>query len=168
MHRHYPECWCSILTFDPANNAILKIEWAIEQLYNSVGTGSQWVGDQMSWRRCGRESHRPAERGPRYPRLSWRSQKLKTRCGRESYHPAEGAFGTPSEFGDQLVRRCWDENMSQWGWAPGPRLSSPGEQERHTAMSGGAGEVSMLQSLLSLQLPLTNTNLSNKVRGIFF
>ena len=29
-------------------NAIPKIEWAIELLYNSVETGSQWVGDQMS------------------------------------------------------------------------------------------------------------------------
>ena len=30
--------------------AIPKIEWAIELLYNSVRTGSQWVGDQRSWR----------------------------------------------------------------------------------------------------------------------
>ena len=50
---------------------------------------------------------------------------------------------------------------------PGPQLSSPGERERHTAMPGGAGEVNMLQSLFSLQLPLTH-NLSNKVRGMFF
>ena len=50
---------------------------------------------------------------------------------------------------------------------PGPRLSSRGERERHTAMSGGAGEVNMLLSLFSLQLPLTH-NLSNKVRGRFF
>ena len=35
-------------------------------------------------------------------------------------------------------------------------LSSPGERERHTVMSGGAGEVNMLQSLFSLQLPLTH------------
>ena len=31
-------------------HAIPKIEWVIELLYNSVKTGSQWVGDQMSWR----------------------------------------------------------------------------------------------------------------------
>ena len=31
-------------------HAIPKIEWAIELLYNSVRTGSQWVGYQMSWR----------------------------------------------------------------------------------------------------------------------
>ena len=46
------------------------------------------------------------------------------------------------------------------GWA--------GERERHMAMSVGAGEVNMLQSLFSLQLPLTHTTLSNKGRGIFF
>ena len=38
---------------------------------------------------------------------------------------------------------------------PGLRLSSPGERERHTAISGGAREVKMLQSLFGLQLPLT-------------
>ena len=38
---------------------------------------------------------------------------------------------------------------------PRPRLSSLGERERHTAMSREAGEVNMLQSLFSLQLPLT-------------
>ena len=26
------------------------IEWAIELLYKSVWTGSQWIGDQTSWR----------------------------------------------------------------------------------------------------------------------
>ena len=39
---------------------------------------------------------------------------------------------------------------------PGPRLSSPGERERHTAMSGAVGKVNMLQSLFSHQLPLTH------------
>ena len=38
---------------------------------------------------------------------------------------------------------------------PGPRLSSSGEREQHTAMPGGAGEDNVLQSLFSLQLPLT-------------
>ena len=32
----------------------------------------------------------------------------------------KGPLGPPIEFGDQLVRRCWDENMSQRGWAPRP------------------------------------------------
>ena len=49
---------------------------------------------------------------------------------------------------------------------PGPRLSSPGERERHTAMSGGAGEVNMLQFCWVSNS--SHTNLSNKVRGIFF
>ena len=62
-----------------------------------------------------------------------------------------------------LERICWNENMSQRSCPPGPRLSSPGERERHTAMPSGAREVNMLQSLFSLQLPLTH-NFSNKVK----
>ena len=58
---------------------------------------------------------------------------------------------------DPLVTRCGRENSTQLRGPPGLRLSSPGEQERHTAMSGGAEEVNMLQSLFSLQLPLTQT-----------
>ena len=72
--------------------------------------------------------------------VSWRSDELETICGRE--------------------------NSTQRREPPGLRLSSPGERERHTAMSRGAGEVNMLQSLFSLQLSLTH-NPFNKVRGIF-
>ena len=43
---------------------------------------------------------------------------------------------------DPLVTRCGRENSTQ---REGLRLSSPGERERHMAMSGGAGEVNMLQ-----------------------
>ena len=52
-------------------HAIPTIEWAIERaiklLYNSVGTGNKWVGDQTSWRSdeletgCGRERQQKAE-----------------------------------------------------------------------------------------------------------
>ena len=38
-----------------------------------------------------------------------------------------------SEFGDQLVRRCWNENMSQRGWVPRP----PVEQSRRTRTTHG-------------------------------
>ena len=101
-------------------HAIPKIEWAIELLYYWVKTGSQLVGDQMSW---------------------WQDvvEKATTQQNRPGERPIE--FWRP----DQLVRRCWNENMSQRGWAPRHRLSSPGEREWHTAMSGGAGEVNMLQ-----------------------
>ena len=68
---------------------------------------------------------------------------------------------------DPLVTWCGRENSTQRRGPPGLRLCSPGERERHTAMSGGAGEVNMLQSLFSLQLPLTH-NPFNKVRGICF
>ena len=70
----------------------------------------------------------------------------------------------------ELKSRWVRDKMLEWEHVPerlGPQLSSPGERERHTAMPGGAGEVNMLQSLFSLQLPLTH-NLTNKVRGIFF
>ena len=79
----------------------------------------------------------------------------------------KGPLGPPIGFEDQLVRRCWNENMSQRGWAPRPPVEQPGERERHTVMFGGAGEVNMLQSLFGLQLPLARTNLSNKVSGIY-
>ena len=81
-------------------HAIPKIEWAIELLYNSVRTGSQ----------------------------SWSPDELETRCGRESHYPVEAASGPPVSFGDQLVRRRWNENMSQSGWTP----RAPVEQPRRT------------------------------------
>ena len=76
MHRKRVTCELhdSFFRLMTIKHAIPKIEWAIELLYNSVKTGSQLVGDQMT---------------------------LETRCGRESHHPAEGALGTPIEFGDQ-------------------------------------------------------------------
>ena len=89
-------------------HAIRKIEWVIELLYNSVKTGSQSVGEQVSWRQDVVEKA---------------SRKLS------------------------------------------PRAS--GEQERHNAdghKSGGQ----YVAVLFRLQLPLTHTTLSNKVRGIFF
>ena len=48
----------------------------------------------------------------------------------------------------------------------GLRLSNPGEREKHTAMSRGAGEVNMLQ-FCSVSNSLSHTTPSNKVRGIF-
>ena len=68
---------------------------------------------------------------------------------------------------DEWQTRYGRENCTYRRGPPDLRLSSPGEWERHTAMSGGAGEVNMLQSLFSLQLPLTHNPFS-KVRGIFF
>ncbi len=63
-------------------------------------------------------------------------------------------LGPPIEFGEQTS--WWEDagmrTCPREGGPPSPRLSSPGERERHAAMSGGAGEVNMLQSLFSLQL----------------
>ena len=72
-------------------------------------------------------------------------------------------------FGDQ---RSWRQDVvekasiQQRAGPLGLRLSSPGERERHKAdghKSGGQ----YIAVLFGLQLPLTHTNLSNKVRGIF-
>ena len=54
MHRKWvtSELHDSYFRFMTIKHAIPKIEWAIEWaielLYNSVETGSQWVGEQMS------------------------------------------------------------------------------------------------------------------------
>ena len=58
------------------------IEWAIELLYNSVKTGSQWV---------------------------WRPDPLVTRCGRGIPHPAEWATRPPVEqrWRTRKTQRWW-------------------------------------------------------------
>ena len=61
------------------------------------------------------------------------------------------------------------EKMLEWGTCPreagppGPRLSSPGERERNAVMAIRVG-VNMLQSLFSLQLPLTHNPFNKGVR----
>ena len=68
----------------------------------------------------------------------------------------------------ELEKWCCRENSTQQrAGPPGLWLSNPGERERHTAMSGGAGEVNMLPFCL-VSNSLSHTTLSNKVRGIFF
>ena len=108
------------------------IEWAIELSYNSVKTGSQLV---------------------------WRPNQLVIRCGRESQHPAEGASGPPIEqFGDWRVWRqdvVEKTNTQQKAGSPAPRLSNPGERERHNADGHKRGG-QYVAVLFSLQLPLTH------------
>ena len=74
-----------------------------------------------------------------------------------------------NEFGVQRVGEwcCRENSTQQRAGPPGLRLSNTGERERHTAMSGGAGEVNMLQ-FCSVSNSLLHTTLSNQVRGIFF
>ena len=122
--------------------AIPKIEWAIELLYNSVKR--QEVSELEN-------------------RWVYRQDVVEKAITRQ-----KEPLGPPMS-----LETCWwqdavEEARTQQSLPLALRLSSsPEERERHTAMSGGAGEVNMLQSLLSLQLPLTH-NISNKVRGIFF
>ena len=105
------------------------IEWAIEVLYNLLKTGSQSFGDQRRWWQDVVEKATTQQKGP---------------------------WGPPSEFGDQLVRRCLDENMSQRGWAPRP----PVEQSRRTRTThsyvrrGWGGQY--VAVLFGLQLLLTH------------
>ena len=120
---------------------VWPIVWPIELLYNSVRTGCRWVGVQTSWRQNVVGKATTQQKGP---------------------------SGHPIEFGDQLVRRCWDEKCPREAGPPGPRLRTPGERERHTAMFGEAGEVNMWQSLFSLQLPLTHPTFQIKLVVYFF
>ncbi len=90
--------------------------------------------------------------------MSWRSDELETRCGRENHHPAEGALG---------VTRCGRESQhSAESWAPGSPVEHQ-ENEKDTTLMVIRVGVNILQSLFSLQLPLTRKPY-NKVRGIFF
>ena len=57
------------------------------------------------------------------------------------------------EFGDQLVRRCWNENMSQRGWAPRPSVEQP---RRTRTTHGGLGR-SICCSLCSVSNSLSHT-----------
>ena len=70
----------------------------------------------------------------------WRPDPLLTRCDRESQHPG--------------------------GWAPRPPVEHLVERERTTDGHKSGGQY--IAVLFGLQLPLTHTTLSNKVRGIFF
>ena len=104
-----------------------------------------------------------------YNPVSWRSDELETRCCRESHHPAEGASGPPIEFGDQT---SWWENAGmrtcpREAGPPGPRLSNPGERERHNTDGHKSGGGSIYCSSVRSPAPSHTQNLSNKVRGIY-
>ena len=110
------------------------IEWAIELFYNSV---RQQVSELES-------------------------DELETRCSRESHHPAEVALGTPDGVWgpDQLERRCWNENKSQRGWAPGPPVEHQ-ENEKDTTLMVRRVGVNILQ-FCSVSNSLSHANLTIK------
>ena len=91
-------------------------------------------------------------------------EKLESGCGRESQYPAEGALRTPDgvwrPIGDKIQQRKPVE------WAPRPLVEHQ-ENEKDTTLMAIRVGVNILQSLFSLQLPLTRKPY-NKVRGIFF
>ena len=137
MHRKRVTCELhdSYFRLMTIKHTIPKIEWAIELLYNSVRDRKSvsWSERELEIRWVGDKMWQrkppPGRRGLWDPRLS-----LET-----------------SWWEDAGMRTCPREARPPALWLS----SSPGERERHTAMSGGAGEVNMLQSLFSLQLPLT-------------
>ena len=65
-------------------------EWVSNYYITRVKTGSQSVGDQMSWRsdqleiRCGRENQHPERLGPQAPAEQSRRTGKKRRCGHKS------------------------------------------------------------------------------------
>ena len=63
------------------------------------------------------------------------------------------------------MRRCWNENLSQRGWAPRPSVEQPRNDTRRCPE--GLGRL-VSCSLCSVSNSLSHPNLSNKVRGIFF
>ena len=129
MHRKRVTCelhdnYFRLMTI---KHAIPKIEWVIELLYNPV---------TQEFR-------------------SWRSDELEKRCGRESHHPAEAALVALSSFEEPLVTSCGRESQhSPESWAPGPSVEHQ-ENEKDTTLMAMGVMVNILQSLFVLQLLLT-------------
>ena len=110
------------------------------------------------------------QKGPLGPPVSWRSDVVEKATTQQ-----KGPLGPPIEFGDhtswrsdELETRCWNENMSQRGWAPRPLV----EQSRRTrtthgdARRGWGGQY--VAVFVQSPTPSHTHNLSNKVRGIYF
>ena len=79
----------------------IDIEWAIELLYNSVETGSQWVGDQMSWSQDMVGKATTQQKGPSEPPMefgdqtSWCEETGMRTCPREA--PGWAAQGNEND-----------------------------------------------------------------------
>ena len=82
MHRKRVTCELhdSYFRLMTIKHAIPKIEWAIELLYNSVKTGSQWVGVEMSWRQEVVKKATTQQNGPSGPpielEIRWVGDKM--------------------------------------------------------------------------------------------
>ena len=64
-------------------------------------------------------------------------EDLERRCGRESHHPAEGAHRALGSFEYPLVTRCGRESQHPAeSWAPGPPVEHQ-ENEKDTTLVGG-------------------------------
>ena len=148
MHRKIVTCELhdSYFRLMTIKHAIPKIEWAIELLYNSVKTGSQLVGGQMSKRQDVVEKATNRQKGPLGPPIEFGDQR---RWWQDVVEKAtiqqKGPSGPPSEFGDQLVRRCWDENISQRDWALRPPGWAALENEKDTTLMAIKVGVNILQ-----------------------
>ena len=153
-HRHAPEesdLWTAWQLFPldddqtchSKNGGSYTFRWPVMGRY-WVGVNyyiTECIGNSMSLeRRSGREKQHPAEGALETPDWVWRSDPLVTRWGRGSQHPAE--------------------------WAPGPPVEQHQKNGKETLIAIRVG-INMLQ-FCSVSNSLSHTNLSNKVRGIFF
>ena len=172
------DSYCCILTFDPAKHTIPKTAevthsdgsngrkscrqaWlTIWDKVKSRGTvtdwcpGREWPVNCMTVISARWQSNMPFQRQQKWhiPMASYGgilSERL-------NYYITRWRRKSVSLRSNELETRCGRENSTQRRGPPVPRLSSPGERERHTAMSGGVWEVNMSRFLFSLQFLLTH------------
>ena len=166
MHRKRVTCELhdSYFRLMTTKHAIPKIEWGIELLYNSVWTGSQWVGDQTSWREDVLRKATTRQKGPSEPRLRvgdqmcWRQDVVEKATTRQ-----KGPLEPPIELGTRQVR----EKMLEWEHVPerlGPQAPSWAvwENENVTRRCPEGLGRSMCCSLCSVSNSLSHVNLTIK------
>ena len=97
-------------------------------------------------------------------RTELQAVELETRCGRESHTRPKGPGALMSWGPDKMLIRCNNESHHPAEWAPGLRLSSPGERERHNADGHNFG-VKIFQ-LCSVSSSLSHANLEQPFRTL--
>ena len=118
MHRKRVTCELhdSYFRLMTIKHAILKIEWTIELLHNSVNAGSQWVGDQMGWRQDVVEKATTQQKRPSGPLVN-----LETRLVGEKMLEWEHV---PDRLGPQVPGWAAQENETDtWQCPEGLRRS---------------------------------------------
>ena len=171
MHRKRVTCELhnSYFHLMTIKHAIPKIEWAIELLYNSVKTGSQWVGDQRSRRQEVLEKATAGRGGPQDFRLSLETRPVGEKMLEWQHVPMRmgpQASGWAAQENENDTRRCPEKATADRGGPQDPRLSLETrpvgekiEQPRRTPEGLGR---SICCSLCSVSNSLSHANLSIK------